>query len=54
MTPDIQVNSTGGTIKVEKQHILQLMSWSEQPVDLNPIEVVWFKFTAKLELNNHL
>ena len=31
----------------EGQHIFQLMSWSAQSVDINPVEMVWMRLSKK-------
>ena len=50
MTQSLQVNSARGTLKSkEEQHILQLMSWQAQSVDLNPIELVWDELDRKVK-----
>ena len=49
MTQSILVNTARGTLKgKEKQHILQLMSWPGQSVDLNPIELMWDELDRKV------
>ena len=34
----------------EEQHVLQLMSWSTQSAELNPIELLWVELNRKIRV----